>query len=382
MSLLADLLSRVKHTKSKGDIPPNLKNIVRASARESSHKRRLIIISGFFTISIISGILIIYSIQNLTGVSDKKVDMTKSTPPEILARANKQIQIDENRLKGLDSAEKEKSMGVDISPEGREISDNRLSGYPKSALQKNSVEKPDIKIKEMLKTETGIDSYRKNQPLKEYDEKTAVTEKKETSKIDRIDAFERDAYLYAARDYELKKDYSKALSLYKKVLEMDRDNVTVMNNIAYILLHLGLVEESIKYSQKAVDINKDYVPALINLGVAHTKLGDITAAGEYLKSASILEPDNQSIIFNLAIFYEKQKDYDTASEYYTKLIHLGSVEGFLGLARVYEKKGSIEEALKIYKRIYSLDSIDDKTRILVDQRVNILNEKLRMRTEK
>jgi tetratricopeptide (TPR) repeat protein len=343
MSLLADLLSKVKHTGSKGDIPPNLKNIVYTSARQSTHRRRLIIISVFLTVFIISGIVIIYSLQNLRGVSDKEADMRRDVPEKTVAGIDMQSQIERDRLKVL--------------------------------KQEDSVEKPDIEIKEMLKAE-------KSQPLKEHDEKTIVTEKKEISRIERIDTFERDAYLYAARDYELKKDYSKALSLYKKVLEIERGNATVINNIAYILLHLGLIEESIKYSQMAVDINKDYVPALINLGVAHTRLGKITAAEGYFKKAFALEPDNQSVIFNLAIFYEKQNDYGAASEYYTKLIRLGEIEGFLGLARVYEKEDRIEEALKIYQSIYSLDSIDDKTRILVDQRIFLLTEKLEPRTKK
>jgi tetratricopeptide (TPR) repeat protein len=358
MSLLADLLSKVKHSASKGEIPPNLRNIVHTSVRHSAYKRRLILISVFFVVFIVSGILVVYSVRNLSGISDKKIDVRRETPRKMVAGIDQQIASPPSEFR--EKREEESSV-----------------------VRENSARKPEIETEQIMKVE-------KSQPVSRRDEKSALTEEKEIprdfqtphTQVDRIDVFEKDALLYTARDYELKKNYSKALSIYKKVLEMERGNVTVMNNIAYILLHLSLVEESIKYSQRAVDINKDYVPALINLGVAHTKLGDITAAGEYLRRASILEPDNQSVILNLAIFYEKQKDYDTASEYYTKLIRLGSVEGFLGLARVYEKKDNIEEALKVYKSIYSLDFVDDRIRILVDQRVNILNERLRMGIDK
>lgn len=342
MSLLADLLSKVKHPTSKGEIPPNLKNIVYTSVKDSAYRRKIILVSVFLAISIISGILIVSYVQNLIGIRDKKkVDMRPFPEPRSTQSAGFEQAVD---------------TPAEVVPE---VSQQIV--FPPSKSRNKPARK-----KSVLHERTV--------------EKTAEsTEKKllEGAKaFEHLDTFERDAHLYAARDYELKKDYPKALSIYKKVLEMDRNNVSVMNNIAYILLHLGLTEESIKYSQMAVNVNKNYVPALINLGVAHTKLGNISAAEEYFKKASMLEPDNQSIILNLAIFYEKQKDYDTASKYYTKLIRLGKIEGFLGLARVYEHEEKTEEALKVYKSIYSLNSVDDKTRILVDQRISLLNEKL------
>lgn len=370
MSLLADLLSKVKHSTSRGDIPPNLKNIVHTSIRRSAYKRKVIFISVFSTVSIMSGILIVYYVRNLTGISEKKVDMRPVPDPQSVARAGSDQGVDTP----TDIAPEVSQQIVSPPSEFREKSEG-----DKSVLQGSSVERIEKKLIERANAEEG-------QLVGVRDEKGTFTKKKEIPKdlqtphtqVERIDVFERDAYLYAAREYELRKDYSKALSLYKKILEIDRDNVTVMNNIAYILLHLGLIEESIKYSQRAVDINKDYVPALINLGVAYIKLGDITAAEGYFKRASMQETNSQSVIFNLAIFYEKQKDYSTASEYYTELIRLGDIEGFLGLARVYENEEKTEEALKVYKNIYSLDSVDNKTRILVDQRVNILNERLKM----
>jgi len=363
MSLLADLLSKVKPASPGRDIPPNLKNIVHTSVKRSAYKRKIIFISVFLAVSIMSGILVIYYVRNLSGISGKEVDMGTLPGPSIGVEGKPQSVSRAGSDQAVDTstevvAKADKQIRTP-SLELKEETDKQLTDYPKSALQESSAEK--IKVEEPVKTEEGS--------------LTAHTE------VERTDVFERDALLYAARDYELKKDYSKALSIYKKILEMDKDNITVMNNIAYILLYFNLIEESIKYSQMAVDINNDYVPALINLGVAYTKHGDIAAAEGYLKRAFTLEPDNKSVILNLAIFYEKQKDNDTASKHYTKLIHLGDIGGYLGLARVYEKEGRIEEGLKIYKSIYSLDSIDDKTRIMVNQRVNILNERLRMKTE-
>jgi len=76
----------------------------------------------------------------------------------------------------------------------------------------------------------------------------------------------------------MKNDYQGALAGYKKALEIDKNNYVVMNNIAFIYLALGIIEESVNYSQQALGVNKDYVPALINLGIASAKSGDIPAA--------------------------------------------------------------------------------------------------------
>ena len=182
-----------------------------------------------------------------------------------------------------------------------------------------------------------------------------------------------DAYLYSARNHEIKKDYSKALFDYRKVLELDKNNFTVMNNIAYILLQIGLISESIEYSQMAVNIKKDYVPALINLAVGNARTGNTSAAETYLNSALMIEPDNQSVLLNYAVLYEKKGDYTRASEYFLKLNRLGNVTGSLGLARIYEKQDKKEEALKIYKNIYSLNFIDNETRQIVRQRIILLS---------
>ena len=125
----------------------------------------------------------------------------------------------------------------------------------------------------------------------------------------------------------------------------------------------------------AVNIKKDYVPALINLAVANARTGNTSAAETYLNNALMIEPDNQSVLLNYAVLYEKKGDYTRASEYFLKLNRLGNVTGSLGLARIYEKQDKKEEALKIYKNIYSLNSIDNETRQIVRQRIILLSEK-------
>lgn len=343
MSLLADLLSKVKHQDTKKEIPPNLKDIV---TRQSAIKKKIILISVFSVVAVIAGILIVHLMASFISISDKT--KVRSEQLEVKSKSPKS------------SAQNE------VSKKSQESLVYNIEQKTQKDLKGSSPE-----------TSLGVESKSKSTRTKISKRDSNSTKGLRTEEIENKTAPQKDAYLYSARDYKIKKDYPGALAYYKKVLEIDKNNFTAMNNIAYILLHLGLANESIKYSQRAVDIKKDYVPALVNLGIAHAKIENIPAAEMYLNRALTIEPDNQSIILNLAVLYERQKDYQRSSEYFSKLTQLGDVTGFLGLARIYEKQDKSEEALKVYKNISSLGLVDIKIQKIVEQKINLLTEKLK-----
>ena len=369
MSLLADLLSKIKHSQSKREIPPNLKHIVSASAQQSARKRKIILISVFFITAVTAGILAIYFMNSITGMLNKGQGLgVRGQGSEVRKQEEAGSRKPETESQKSE-ARSQKELSGTVKPENPNEQAKTNEAISKETLVETFISQQDTK-------------YGKNNPPSPPFSKGGMggfsSEKKEIE-IEKMikdkNTAQIDAYLYSARNHEIKKDYSKALSDYRKVLELDKNNFSVMNNIAYILLQIGLINESIEYSQMAVNIKKDYVPALINLAVANARTGNISAAETYLNSALMVEPDNQSVLFNYAVLYEKKGDYTRASEYFLKLNRLGNVTGSLGLARIYEKKDKKEEALKIYKNIYSLNAIDNETRQIVRQRIILLSGK-------
>jgi tetratricopeptide (TPR) repeat protein len=262
------------------------------------------------------------------------------------------------------------------------VAEKQVSGIgTQEALSSNTDQKSEERVIKELKDHSPLGQSKEQKianltaTLKSSPSKQEVKPKRKPTFKDR--GLEQiDAYLYSAAKHELNKEYSKALIDYKRILKIDKDNYIVMNNIAYILLRLGLVVESIRYSKMAVDIKGDYVPGLINLAIAYARLGDLSASERYLKKAFDIEPANKSVIANLAILYEKKEDYTKSSEYFQKLSRLGDLEGYLGLARVYEKQDRIKEAREIYSEIYSLGSLDKETRQMIRQRLILLSDKL------
>ncbi len=295
MSLLADLLSKIKQPQSKREVPPNLVNIVQGS-RKSSNRRRVILLSVMTAVSVTAGLSLVYFTKTLPEKSVSDISITNQERPAMPAG---QIEAGTNLPRADNS-----SPDTPLTPLDR----GELSPPLKKGVAEGFSDEKEKSAKLNLPQEDkeNKDTYA---PEKILDEKKEPAWSLRVSPAKHI-APDVDSFLYSAREFEMKKNYPKALENYKRALEMDRDNFVVMNSIAYILLEMNLTDESVRYSRMAIDNNKDYVPALINLGIAHAKSGNTALAEDYLDRASRLEPDNKGIIINLAILYERQKDYD------------------------------------------------------------------------
>ncbi len=363
MSLLADLLSKIKQPQLKREVPPNLKNIVQNSARGSAQKKKLIILALVLTVSAAAGFFLLNFIQSL---SENQISNINAPSPEIIARAK-------NRIKAV-----EDSTDPEIKPVSKsqnQAEQKKLPGSPPPKPAKKTEESLLSKKTSETNKVAAVSHKKTLPPLPKDDSAEKIAGKKKTlppPEVSHPDTSKRDVHLYGAREFETQKNYSEALSSYKKAFEADNENFNILNNIAFIYLRLELDDDAIIYSQMALDINENYTPALINLGIALARTGNVSEAEELFKRAASLEPDNQSVFFNLAVMKEKLGNYDEASEYYSQLIKLGNANGSLGLARIYEKQDMKEEALQLYKHIYALDSVDSSTKFKAKQRIYIL----------
>jgi hypothetical protein len=349
MSLLADLLSKLKPPQTTRDIPPNLRSIVQSSAQKSANRRRVFLLSVLFVVAVLAGFFLVHFINMLS----KKPAGTVSAAPERTVVASNQTQTTTPDV--TDKREKPSTAPVEAGLKSAPASGQKEE--PASPVQLPEPARKFVRGGGSVLPDLEQVIVRKDAPVAQSAAK---------------DESAQDAYLYSARDLELKNDYPGALGYYKKVLGLDHHNFTVMNNIAYLYLKMALPEEAATYARMALEIKGNYVPALINLGIASAVSGDIPNAEESFIHALKREPDNRDALFNLALLYEKKTDYPKASEYFAKLSSLGSVTGTLGLARIFEKQDNPGEALKLYRSAYSDLSLDDETRARVKQRIVVL----------
>lgn len=362
MSLLADLLSKVKYKSASGgegrrtDVPPDLRQVVSSYAEKEATKKRILILSFLGLVAIVAGFGTVYFMELYIKPSATKI--TRTTLPQ-------QMETEPSPPK----AEPPKPQVSITKPESSATKPKAAKPKPaKESPQQKKVPGPKIEEKK-------IAGQQRLEPKAEYihkdaERKPAAIQEPQAKQQDS----QKDVYLYTARTYESKKDYHQALLNYKKAMEFDPDNYIIMNNISGVLIHLGLFEEAIKYAKNVLAMKKDYVPSLINIGIAYIRLNNPVEGEAYLSKALSIEPSNIYALLNLGLLYEKQGDNDKAYGYFFKLSEMGNIQGHLGIARIAEKQGRGSDAVRIYREILSMNNIDPQTRKLVKDRLLLLGQ--------
>lgn len=67
----------------------------------------------------------------------------------------------------------------------------------------------------------------------------------------------------------IKRDYDRAIDLFKRALELDPTNYLLMNKVGAALAHLGRADEAINFYHMALNVRPNYVRVWVNLGIAH-----------------------------------------------------------------------------------------------------------------
>jgi Tfp pilus assembly protein PilF len=185
----------------------------------------------------------------------------------------------------------------------------------------------------------------------------------------RTPKWDRDVYLYQASTSEAAGDFKQALASYRKVLAVEPKNYVVLNNVAGLLVRLGSYDEAIGSAEKSLAVKPNHVPSLINMSIAYIQKGSAVAGENCLRRALAAEPSNRMALKTLAVQLEQKGALEEAGAVFAKLAQTGDAQGFLGMARVAEKQGQTEAAIKAYQAVLLLDRVDPRERALAGERV-------------
>ncbi len=105
-----------------------------------------------------------------------------------------------------------------------------------------------------------------------------------------------------------------AISNYRNVINLDKNNAFAWNNIACIYLYKNKTDEAEIATKNALKINKNMHEALINLSIVYFKRNKITEAIKYTEHALSLQPDTPNALNNLSTFYGYTGDAYQAAE--------------------------------------------------------------------
>lgn len=362
MSLLEEILSSIKRELPSGEVPPNLKRIVSSSMMKQRTRRRAVFLSIFALVMI--------------GIGYGAIQFFEAVPSKLLKQEDngKVLQA----LKGLKAG----SFQTPSVQPAATIDPPQSPPLPPAVTGKQAApgEREPARVlavaddeRKPVRRTNPPDATRKNQPhvsrrdpneganpsgikgfgTTEGQPGTANTQRVQSVRLEPMPAekTEKDRHLYTAKSYETAGDFGKALTEYRKALELDPHNPLILNNVAGVLLRLGLYRDAGVYAEKALVARNDHVPSLVNLAVARIKSGEAGEGVKCLSRALQLAPTDRAALSNLALFYEKAGEYAKSYELYRRLSTMDDTDGYLGMARICEKENRPKDAETIYRNI-------------------------------
>ena len=181
---------------------------------------------------------------------------------------------------------------------------------------------------------------------KQYGNAEAVLLKAENKNFN-SDANERLKFQRAAV-YERQKEFDRAETLFKEILQSNPGNATALNYIGYMLADRGVrLEEAVQYVKKALDIDPTNGAYLDSLGWAFFKLNDLEKAEKYLLEAANLISNDPTIEEHLGDLYNKRGNLEKAQDFWTKSISIGTEPE--DIQKVQRKLEALQEKLRKQK---------------------------------
>ena len=135
-----------------------------------------------------------------------------------------------------------------------------------------------------------------------------------------------DAYYNLGKAHVGLGEKEEAMAVYQKVIKSDPGYKSARYNLGNVYYRSGRYDEAVRLYEQEIEINPGHVKAYNNIGVAYINLGRKEEAERLFKKAIRLDPDHEMAYGNLAILYFGQQKYGRAVEYYEKAEKLGFVD--------------------------------------------------------
>jgi tetratricopeptide (TPR) repeat protein len=154
------------------------------------------------------------------------------------------------------------------------------------------------------------------------------------------------AYFGLAKYYKDNKDYSDALKMLNKTLELDPRHNEAYYNLGNLYYELKQYDKSIDAFNKSIEINPRYSKIYTNLGSSYIGMNDYINAEKSFKTAIQINSNDYNAYNNLGIIYYKLKRVDESIEMLNNAIKIKPdfLPAYIGLSQIYQETGNIELA--------------------------------------
>ncbi len=170
---------------------------------------------------------------------------------------------------------------------------------------------------------------------------------------------ETDTNLKKALDYFKSADYEKAAEAFIYVLETDKNNPNILNNIGLCYSKLAKDDLAIEYFMRTLSINPKSVQTYINLSDVYYRNKNIIDAINLLENAVTLMPNEIALKHYLSRFYSDDCRYDLAMTQLFEILDIDSdnLDAYWDLGSMQFELGDYDSAIDNYENV--LEKITD-----------------------
>jgi Flp pilus assembly protein TadD len=121
----------------------------------------------------------------------------------------------------------------------------------------------------------------------------------------------------------LQGNFERAERVYRKVLALDPDNATALNNYGYLLAERGIrLEEAERMIRKALQLKPNEPAFLDSLGWVYFQRGNYRQALPYLERAAKMRPDDAEVRYHLGMVYWRLGNLSAARKEFQTTLRL------------------------------------------------------------
>ena len=154
-------------------------------------------------------------------------------------------------------------------------------------------------------------------------------------------------------------DYEKAVESFLKVLEEDKNNPNILNNIGLCYAKLAKDDLAIEYFLKALSFNPKSVQTYINLADVYYSNKNIIEAINLLENGVTLMPQEIALKHYLSRFYVEDCRYDLAMDQLFEILDIDedNVDAYWDLGNIQFELGDYDSAAENYENV--LEKVTD-----------------------
>jgi protein O-GlcNAc transferase len=139
--------------------------------------------------------------------------------------------------------------------------------------------------------------------------------------------------------------------IFRKILEVQPNNITALHFIGVIYYQLKDYSSAIRFIKKALEFGPSYTDAYNNLGIVLQEAGQLDEAIACYRNVIKLNPQFDRAYYNLGSALKEKWEIDEAIYNYKQAIRLNPylVEAYNNLGLAMQDQGNVEEAEKYYR---------------------------------